>query len=85
MVPIYLVPISRSCTVVGWTQTVYLEKCPVDRALSTQAKTNIITILFIRNTLQEVDRLIKMLYWLICFFTNLILKVKTGPQRLLNL
>ena len=41
-----------------------------DRSLSTQAKTNIITILFIRNTLPEVDRLIKMLYWLICFFTK---------------
>ena len=49
-----------------------------DRPLSTQAKTNIITILLIRNTLPEVDRLIKMLYWLIYIF-NKILKVKTGP------
>tara|TARA_B110000259_G_C13741628_1_gene292714 strand:- start:191 stop:523 length:333 start_codon:yes stop_codon:yes gene_type:complete len=41
-----------------------------DRPLSTQAKTNIITILLIRNTLPEVDRLIKMLYWLIYIFTK---------------
>ena len=41
-----------------------------DRPLSTQAKTNIITILLIRNTPQEVDRLIKMLYWLIYIFTK---------------
>ena len=47
------------------TKTVYLEKSPVDRALSTQAKTKIITILFIRNILPEVVRLIKILYSLI--------------------
>ena len=41
-----------------------------DRPLSTQAKTNIITISLIRNTLPQVDMLIQMLYSLICIFTK---------------